>query len=58
MAGQENPAPGMEDDLRTENGMVNGRKGGIREGKKMLRDSQDISDVILVCGNEDGWRDK
>ena len=24
----------------------------------MLRDSQDISDVTLVCGNEDGWRDK
>ena len=26
--------------------------------KKMLRDSQDISDVTLVCGKEDGWRDK
>ena len=24
----------------------------------MLRDGQDISDVTLVCGNEDGWRDK
>ena len=24
----------------------------------MLRDSQDISDVTLVFGNEDGWRDK
>ena len=24
----------------------------------MLRDSQDISDVTLVCGNEDGWRNQ
>ena len=24
----------------------------------MLRDRQDISNVTLVCGNEDGWRDK
>ena len=24
----------------------------------MLRGSQDISDVTLVCGDEDGWRDK
>ena len=24
----------------------------------MLRYSQDILDVPLVCGNEDGWRDK
>ena len=25
---------------------------------KMLRDSQDIWDVTLVCGNEYGWRDR
>ena len=24
----------------------------------MLRDSQDILDLTLVFGNEDGWRDK
>jgi hypothetical protein len=24
----------------------------------MLRDSQDISDVTLVFGDEEGWRDK
>ena len=24
----------------------------------MLRDGQDIPDVTLVCGDEDGWRDK
>ena len=24
----------------------------------MLRDGQDILDVTLVCGDEDGWRDK
>ena len=38
--------------------IVNEIKGGIREGKKMLRDNQDILDVTLVCGNENGWRDK
>ena len=57
MAGQDNPASGMEEYLRTANGMVNRIKGGIREGK-MLRDSQDFLDVTLVCGNDDGWRDK
>ena len=24
----------------------------------MWREGRDISDVILVCGDEDGWRDK
>ena len=34
------------------------RVGGERGNWKMLRDSQDIADVTLVCGNEDGWWDK
>ena len=35
MAGQENPAPGMEDDLRTAKGRVKGQKCSIKEGKKI-----------------------
>ena len=35
MAGQENPAPGMEDDLRTAKGRVEGQKCSIKEGKKI-----------------------
>ena len=42
--------------LREEHG--NGTKEFEWDNKKMLRDSQDISNVTLVCGNEDGWRDK
>ena len=30
----------------------------LPRGWKMLRDSQDVSDVTWMCGNENGWRDK
>ena len=34
------------------------RVGGERGNRKRLRDSQDISDVTLGYGSEDGGRDK